>query len=191
MSIKVQEVSGFILTQYIVLWPTKNVFYGNSKTCRWLLIIGETVQNQDKEWLTISIYQAKRTTVFIQTSLLVSIPFVVSVQIGDINISLLLQVFIFTFAPAGSAPHQWVGGIIIPLWTSLVVFNWFIISTQNRDTNLSYGCGLILPFSNHSSLTFWSLSLLVTVVVSPWILKRSKYLYYGTNTSIYEPYIAI
>jgi hypothetical protein len=64
MSIKVLTVLGFILTQYIdiVLWLTKNVFNSNSKTWKWLLIIGETVQNQDKEWLTTGIYQAKQAS---------------------------------------------------------------------------------------------------------------------------------
>jgi len=50
---------------------------------------------------------------------------------------------IFTFLPisppAGSTPHQWVGGSIIPLQMSLLVFNWFIGSVQIDDTNLSYG----------------------------------------------------
>ena len=59
------QVLGFILAQYndAVLWPPENVFNSDSTTCKWL-IIGETVQNQDKKWLTTGIYQAKRATVF-------------------------------------------------------------------------------------------------------------------------------
>jgi hypothetical protein len=38
--------------------------------------------------------------------------------------------FIFTFLPAGSTPHQWERGSTIPLRTSSLVFNWFIISVS-------------------------------------------------------------
>lgn len=33
-----------------------------------------------------------------------------------------------------------VGGSIIPLWTLLLIFNWFILSIKIDDTNLSFCC---------------------------------------------------
>ena len=56
------------------------------------------------------------------------------------------------------------GGIHYPSSDVIVVFNQLIISIQIHDSDLSYGYRIILPLLNYSSLTFWSLSLLVTVL---------------------------
>jgi hypothetical protein len=78
--------------------------------------------------------------------------------------------FIFTFSPfspsAGPIPHWWVAESIIPLQASLWVFNQFIISIKTHNTNLSYGCRIIFPFSCYTLLRFGSLSLLVTVCIT-------------------------
>jgi hypothetical protein len=137
--------------------------------------------------------QMEGSIITLQTSLLVSIWFIISVQIEDTNLSLLLWVLFSHFHPFHplQAPliDGW-GGSIIPLRMSLAVFNRFIISIQIHDTNLSYGCRIILPCSNYSLLTFESLSLLVTVLYHHGF-RREVNIYIDTHTSLYELYAAV
>jgi len=79
------------------------------------------------------------------------------------SIPLVTYVGLFAFGtPACSTPWQWVGGSIIPLQTSSLVYNRLIIWVEIDDTTLPYGyrfCfgffAVFTPCRLHSLTTGW------------------------------------
>jgi len=127
----------------------------------------ETIQNQDKEWPTMGIYQAKwavfngRPAHWYNCEILIfSGKYCHHGEFGVLCIifisffiakppltplAMLAYLPFFTLHHAtttGCMLHwswQWVGGSIIPLQAFLLVFNQFIICVEINNTNLSYG----------------------------------------------------